>query len=139
MKDYMTDTPGQALLAPSDIAKLGDVSAAAVSNWRKRSTDFPQPAGGTDTRPMFARDDVLAWMKANSKPIVGLATSNAIAAMNLVRELALRTNRAWTTRPPCCVAHRGSEVVGRGRLCHAALAELPSTSGQGWLRRPSDS
>lgn len=87
MKESMTNTPGQALLAPSDIAKLGDVSAAAVSNWRKRSDDFPTPAGGTDTRPLFARDDVLAWMKANNKPIVGLATSNAIAAMNLVSEL----------------------------------------------------
>jgi hypothetical protein len=89
MKDHMTNTPGQALLAPSDIAKLGDVSAAAVSNWRKRSTDFPQPAGGSGTRPLFARDDVLAWMKANNKPIVGLATSNAIAAMNLVHEIRL--------------------------------------------------
>lgn len=85
MKDDMTNTPSQALLAPSDIAKLGDVSAAAVSNWRKRSTDFPRPAAGTDARPLFARDDVIEWMKANDKPMVQLAASNAIAAMNLAQ------------------------------------------------------
>ncbi|MEO5662885.1 MAG: N-6 DNA methylase [Nocardioides sp.] len=87
----MNTTPGQALLAPSDIAKLGDVSAAAVSNWRKRSSDFPHPAGGTDTRPLFARDEVLAWMGTTNKTVVGLSTSNAIAAMNLVREISYVT------------------------------------------------
>lgn len=87
MKDSMTNPSRQALLAPSDIAKLAAVSAAAVSNWRKRSDDFPPPAGGTSARPLFARDDVLAWMKANNKPAVDLASSNAIAAMNLVHEL----------------------------------------------------
>lgn len=94
MKDHMTGSRSQALLAPSDIAKLGDVSAAAVSNWRKRSADFPQPAGGTDTRPLFARDDILDWMRANNKPILGLATSNAIAAMNLVREIRFGSSSA---------------------------------------------
>ncbi|NYG59361.1 hypothetical protein BJ980_002284 [Nocardioides daedukensis] len=87
MKDHMKNPSGQALLAPSDIAKLGDVSAAAVSNWRKRANDFPAPAGGTDARPLFARDQVIAWMKANNKPMVGRASADAVAAANLVGDM----------------------------------------------------
>ncbi|MGH1561441.1 N-6 DNA methylase [Mumia sp. DW29H23] len=82
----MNTTPRQALLAPSDIANLAGVSAAAVSNWRKRSEDFPEPAGGTATRPLFARNDVIAWLQANDKPVIELAASNAIAALNLAHE-----------------------------------------------------
>ena len=53
------------LLAPSDIADLAGVSRAAVSNWRKRLTDFPQPTGGTANKPLFAASEVERWLAAH--------------------------------------------------------------------------
>jgi hypothetical protein len=58
----VTTQAGEGLLAPSDIADLAGVSRAAVSNWRKRMTDFPQPTGGSADKPLFAASDVEAWL-----------------------------------------------------------------------------
>lgn len=53
------------LIRPSDIAKLAGLSSpAAVSNWRRREgLNFPDPVGGTPNRPLFDRDEVVAWLK----------------------------------------------------------------------------
>lgn len=61
----MTPQPGGGLLAPSDIADLAGVSRAAVSNWRKRMTDFPQPASGTANKPLFSASEVESWLAAH--------------------------------------------------------------------------
>ncbi len=50
-----------------DIARLGRVSRAAVSNWRRRHPDFPQPVGGTPSSPRFSLRDVEAWLRRNGK------------------------------------------------------------------------
>ncbi|WP_119696041.1 N-6 DNA methylase [Microbacterium halotolerans] len=55
----------EGLLAPSDIADLAGVSRAAVSNWRKRMSDFPEPAEGSASKPLFAAKDVEAWLTAH--------------------------------------------------------------------------
>lgn len=57
--------PDRGLVAPSDIADLAGVTRAAVSNWRRRRSDFPEPAGGTVAKPLFSRDDVERWLVAN--------------------------------------------------------------------------
>src|SRR5579884_4562167 len=57
--------PVGGLVAPSDIAELAGVTRAAVSNWRKRRSDFPEPAGGTVAKPLFSRDEVERWLVAN--------------------------------------------------------------------------
>ncbi|MCQ9368647.1 N-6 DNA methylase [Brevibacterium sp. 91QC2O2] len=64
------------LLAPKDIADMAGVSRAAVSNWRKRLSDFPEPASGTASKPLFLKSDVEAWLvahpgKTKSKPRSG--------------------------------------------------------------------
>ncbi|MGE5156222.1 MAG: N-6 DNA methylase, partial [Betaproteobacteria bacterium] len=51
----------------ADIARLAGVGRAAVSNWRRRHGDFPQPVGGPPTSPTFARPEVEAWLQANGK------------------------------------------------------------------------
>lgn len=51
------------LVTPSDIAEMAGVSRAAVSNWRKRATDFPAPAGGTSVKPLFDRAAVTSWLE----------------------------------------------------------------------------
>ncbi|WP_187994162.1 N-6 DNA methylase [Schaalia sp. JY-X159] len=61
----MTTPLSEGLLAPSDIAELAGVSRAAVSNWRKRMSDFPDPVGGSASRPLFAAPDVAAWLAAH--------------------------------------------------------------------------
>lgn len=53
------------LLAPSDIADLAGVSRAAVSNWRKRMSDFPEPVGGNASKPLFAASDIAAWLTSH--------------------------------------------------------------------------
>ncbi|WP_445442788.1 N-6 DNA methylase [Clavibacter sp. km1a] len=58
----MTVPNAEGLLGPSDIADLAGVSRAAVSNWRKRIPDFPEPSGGTANRPLFATSDIEAWL-----------------------------------------------------------------------------
>ncbi|GGK57103.1 SAM-dependent methyltransferase [Planomonospora parontospora subsp. parontospora] len=51
-----------------DIARLADVGRAAVSNWRRRHEDFPQPVGGTASSPLFSLSEVAAWLRGNGKP-----------------------------------------------------------------------
>src|SRR5690242_5978789 len=50
-----------------DIARLADVGRAAVSNWRRRYEDFPQPVGGTASSPLFSLPEVEAWLRRNGK------------------------------------------------------------------------
>src|SRR4051812_42915011 len=58
----MTTPTHEGLLAPSDIADLAGVSRAAVSNWRKRMSDFPDPVGGNASKPLFAASDIAEWL-----------------------------------------------------------------------------
>ncbi|MFI1251664.1 N-6 DNA methylase [Streptomyces anulatus] len=49
------------------IARLAGVGRAAVSNWRRRHADFPQPVGGTAASPSFALADVEQWLRDQGK------------------------------------------------------------------------
>ncbi|MFG3198880.1 N-6 DNA methylase [Streptomyces sp. NPDC048208] len=49
------------------IARLAGVGRAAVSNWRRRHSDFPKPVGGTETSPSFALAEVEAWLRRQGK------------------------------------------------------------------------
>ncbi|MEV4376037.1 N-6 DNA methylase [Streptosporangium sp. NPDC049644] len=50
-----------------DIARLAGVGRAAVSNWRRRHEDFPQPVGGTASSPLFSLPEIAGWLRANGK------------------------------------------------------------------------
>jgi hypothetical protein len=54
-------------ISSSEIARLAGVKLPTVSNWRSRHNDFPAPVGGSETRPLFSREEVEAWLKANGK------------------------------------------------------------------------
>ncbi len=54
-------------MSAADIARLAAVGRTAVSNWRRRYPDFPQPAGGTPASPLFALAEVEAWLRAQGK------------------------------------------------------------------------
>jgi SAM-dependent methyltransferase len=55
------------LVTAAEVARLAGVGRAAVSNWRRRHDDFPQPAGGTEASPMFRLVDVQNWLRAEGK------------------------------------------------------------------------
>jgi hypothetical protein len=54
-------------VSAADIARLAEVGRTAVSNWRRRHPDFPQPVGGTPASPLFALADVESWLRAQGK------------------------------------------------------------------------
>ncbi|MCD4532502.1 N-6 DNA methylase [Nocardioides sp. cx-169] len=85
MKDSMNNPSGQALVAPSDIAVMAGVSRGAVSNWRKRSEDFPQPVAGGPTKPLFNRAEIEAWLKAAGKEVRTDYGLHIWAAVNALR------------------------------------------------------
>ncbi|MDI6097256.1 hypothetical protein QLQ12_01355 [Actinoplanes sp. NEAU-A12] len=62
-------------LTAVEIARLADVGRAAVSNWRKRHADFPQPVGGSANSPTFSRREVEQWLAANGRAISGQPAS----------------------------------------------------------------
>jgi SAM-dependent methyltransferase len=49
------------------IARLAGVGRAAVSNWRRRYADFPEPVGGTPTSPSFDLAAVEQWLTTQGK------------------------------------------------------------------------
>ncbi|MFJ3551696.1 class I SAM-dependent DNA methyltransferase [Streptomyces sp. NPDC090114] len=61
MQDYATE------VTSAGIARLAGVGRAAVSNWRRRHTDFPRPVGGTETSPAFALPEVEGWLRRHGK------------------------------------------------------------------------
>ncbi len=76
----------QGLLSPTDIARITNRTPGAVSNWRRRADDFPQPVAGTPTRPLFDRADIETWLNRNSieiKPDHG--ETEIFAALNHLR------------------------------------------------------
>ncbi|MFF8725953.1 N-6 DNA methylase [Streptomyces sp. NPDC015171] len=46
----------------AEIARLAGVTRAAVSNWRRRRSDFPAPVGGTPASPLFSLAEVRQWL-----------------------------------------------------------------------------
>ncbi|MFG2091158.1 N-6 DNA methylase [Spirillospora sp. NPDC048824] len=59
--------PHDATVTAADIARLAAVGRAAVSNWRRRHDDFPQPVGGTAVSPTFSLADVEDWLRGQGK------------------------------------------------------------------------
>ena len=56
-----------ATVTASGIASLAGVGRAAVSNWRRRYADFPQPVGGSATSPAFDLRAVENWLQEQGK------------------------------------------------------------------------
>ncbi len=68
MSEYEgTSTGGGATINAVDIARLAGVGRAAVSNWRKRYDDFPEPVAGTASSPLFDAGKVRRWLQNQGK------------------------------------------------------------------------
>lgn len=83
----MSTQGSDALLSPSDIADLAGVNRPVVSNWRKRHADFPSAVSGSEAKPLFARSDVLAWLRQRGHKIEdGGPEGRLWAALNAIRD-----------------------------------------------------
>lgn len=67
MTDHSAPPPGGPLVTASEIARIAGVTRAAVSNWRRRYEDFPAPAGGSATSPLFDLAAVQTWLDRQRK------------------------------------------------------------------------
>ncbi|RVX42768.1 type I restriction-modification system DNA methylase subunit [Nonomuraea polychroma] len=56
-----------AVVAAADIARMAGVGRPAVSNWRRRFQDFPEPVGGTSSNPLFSLAEVEVWLRDQGK------------------------------------------------------------------------
>ena len=55
------------LITLADIADLAGVRRSAVSNWRKRFSDFPPPTAGTAGSPLFDTAHVESWLRRRDR------------------------------------------------------------------------
>ena len=74
------------LVGIAEIAKIFDVSPAAVTNWRKRFTDFPKPVAVLKSGPVFKVEQIQNWYRRKNK----MAT-RVIASINLKGGVAKTT------------------------------------------------
>ncbi|MFF3288414.1 hypothetical protein [Streptomyces sp. NPDC003023] len=51
-----------------EIKELAGVGRPTVSNWRRRHDSFPQPVGGSDSRPLFDADEIAQWLDTRPVP-----------------------------------------------------------------------
>lgn len=58
---------GEGTVTSAEIARLANVGRAAVSNWRKRHPDFPEPVIGAGGGTSFRRAEVEQWLRKQGK------------------------------------------------------------------------
>lgn len=54
------------LISAAEVARLAGVTRAAVSNWRRRHPDFPEPVGG-GRNALFALSEITDWLDSQRK------------------------------------------------------------------------
>ncbi|MFG2295586.1 N-6 DNA methylase [Streptomyces sp. NPDC048603] len=52
-----------AQVTAAEISRIAGVTRATVSNWRRRHEDFPSPAGGTESSPLYDLHAVQDWLR----------------------------------------------------------------------------
>jgi predicted DNA-binding transcriptional regulator AlpA len=55
------------LVSSAEVAAMAGVSPSAVSNWRRRHSDFPSPVLETSTTVLFRLGDITRWMTLRGK------------------------------------------------------------------------
>jgi SAM-dependent methyltransferase len=107
----------------ADIARLADVGRTAVSNWRRRYADFPQPVGGTPASPLFALTEVEAWLRVQDKLL------EIPLAERAWQELRAR---AGDDLQIAATLADVADLLARGQVsAPAAIAELAAALGAG--------
>jgi hypothetical protein len=55
------------LMTMTDITELAGVQRPVVTTWRRRHVDFPAPAGGDASQPLFDPREVATWLLATGR------------------------------------------------------------------------
>src|SRR5689334_12570066 len=63
----------------AEVAELAGVTPAAVSNWRTRFDDFPQPLAALRSGPVFDESHIRRWLR-NHK---GVRMAHVVSFINL--------------------------------------------------------
>ncbi|GAA1840086.1 N-6 DNA methylase [Actinomadura bangladeshensis] len=84
---------------------MAGVTRAAVSNWRRRHADFPEPAGGTASAPLFPLSHVRRWLERQGK---GQAVADEVRLWHALR------------------AERGADMAGALAAVAAELSGEPA-------------
>jgi hypothetical protein len=58
-----------ATITLTDLARLAGVGRNAVSNWRRREPDFPEPVDAAARRPRFSLDELERWAERHSRTL----------------------------------------------------------------------
>lgn len=74
------------LVGIAEIAKMFDVSPAAVTNWRSRFDDFPRPISILKSGPVFRAEQIKKWYRRKNK-----MAAKVIASINLKGGVAKTT------------------------------------------------
>ena len=132
MPDPIPNAPADEELSASDIADLAGVSPSAVSNWRKRYSDFPVPidSGGRWTR--FHGAEVRAWLVANDKlPEAAGPSTEPTSIDDVLWEVANRTRGTTFMLEDLAVAGAfAATLVEPGPYSESVLADLSELFGQ---------
>lgn len=137
----MTDSD-DSTVAAVDIARLAGVGRAAVGNWRRRFTDFPDPVGGTASSPLYRLGDVERWLTAHDRAIEvtpadrvwqwlrtevdDLQLGSYVGQLGVFVVFLQREPATWRALVGA------SDAVAVGRAVAAAVPELPA----GFPERP---
>ena len=135
----------EATVAAHDIARLANVGRAAVSNWRRRFPDFPEPVAGSSASPLYALMEVEEWLTRHGKQfqlmpgdrvwqrvrgaVDDLRLGDLVGYLGAFLVFLRRDARRWKT-----LARRSDEVVAEeltGAIA-GAVPELPAGPAQ-WL------
>ena len=71
----------EALVSLADLADMAGVSRPAVSNWRRRSEDFPLPVKETGATSLFRLAELQAWMRKHGKQLKTLSVDQLVWSM----------------------------------------------------------
>ncbi|AXH94697.1 SAM-dependent methyltransferase [Micromonospora aurantiaca] len=125
----------EATVAAHDIARLANVGRAAVSNWRRRFPDFPEPVGGSSASPLYALAEVEEWLTRHGKQfqlmpgdrvwqrvrgaVDDLRLGDLIGYLGAFLVFLQRDSRRWKT-----LARRSDEVIA-DELTGAIASTVP--------------
>lgn len=63
------ETSSGASITLTDLARLAGVGRNAVSNWRRREPDFPEPVDASVRRPRFSLPELEAWAERHGRKL----------------------------------------------------------------------
>ncbi|NEW29389.1 N-6 DNA methylase [Nocardia cyriacigeorgica] len=113
------------LVTAAEISRLAGVTRATVSNWRRRHPDFPPPAGGSESRPVFDLGDVRDWLREHG---VESAESPLRELRTLLRAQVAPSDIPWLMDELAATARAGASTRGNTdsevvRAIRAAVAD----------------